>query len=133
MTKKLNVHHLPTTSTGEEYSPNVHQRGRRAIRNACLWYLSSLGDVNIMNGLLLRMQQAGNMTDQLGALACLASRACAQRQEALDFFHEQWKHEDLVMVKWLGLQATADIPGNIAQLRSLINHSAFDIRNPNKV
>lgn len=73
------------------------------------------------------------MTDQLGALACLASRACEQRHEALDLFHEQWKHEDLVMVKWLGLQATADIPGNVAHLRSLISHSAFDIKNPNKV
>lgn len=44
---------------------------------------------------------------------------------------------DLVYVqvvnKWLGLQAMSDVPGNVENVRGLLDHPAFDIRNPNKV
>lgn len=38
-----------------------------------------------------------------------------------------------MMNKWLGLQAMSDLPGNVKRVRELMEHPAFDIRNPNKV
>jgi aminopeptidase N len=38
-----------------------------------------------------------------------------------------------VVNKWLALQAMSDVPGNVEHVRGLLEHPAFDIRNPNKV
>lgn len=37
------------------------------------------------------------------------------------------------MNKWFALQAMSDIPGNVENVRKLLSHPAFDLRNPNKV
>lgn len=37
------------------------------------------------------------------------------------------------MNKWFALQAVSDIPGNVENVRKLLSHPAFDLRNPNKV
>ena len=38
-----------------------------------------------------------------------------------------------VVNKWFALQAMSDIPGNVENVRKLLSHPAFDLRNPNKV
>lgn len=38
-----------------------------------------------------------------------------------------------VINKWLALQAMSDVPGNVENVRKLLDHPAFDMRNPNKV
>lgn len=38
-----------------------------------------------------------------------------------------------VVNKWFALQAMSDIPGNVENVQNLLNHPAFDLRNPNKV
>jgi aminopeptidase N len=38
-----------------------------------------------------------------------------------------------VVNKWFALQAVSDIAGNVENVRKLLNHPAFDLRNPNKV
>lgn len=38
-----------------------------------------------------------------------------------------------VVNKWFALQAMSDIPGNVENVRKLLDHPAFDLRNPNKV
>ena len=35
--------------------------------------------------------------------------------------------------KWFSLQSASDIPGNVENVKKLLNHPAFDLRNPNKV
>ena len=44
-----------------------------------------------------------------------------------------WKHEPLVVDKWLAVQATSRLPDTLARVERLMHHEAFDIRNPNKV
>ena len=74
------------------------------------------------------------MTDQISALSALSGRAdCKEREEAIDAFYEQWKHDPLIMNKWLGLQAGASLPNNVENVKRLVDHPAFDIKNPNKV
>lgn len=38
-----------------------------------------------------------------------------------------------VVNKWFALQAMSDIPGNVENVKNLLSHPAFDLRNPNKV
>lgn len=37
-----------------------------------------------------------------------------------------------VVSKWFALQSSSDIPGNVANVQKLLEHPAFDLRNPNK-
>lgn len=37
------------------------------------------------------------------------------------------------MLIWLSVRAQSEIPGNLENVRALMDHSAFDIKNPNKV
>lgn len=55
-----------------------------------------------------RFYAATNMTDQISALAALVEIACPERDAALADFYKQWKHEPLVILKWIGLQASGD-------------------------
>ncbi len=76
---------------------------------------------------------ADNMTDRMAALAALANSPAPARDPALERFYADWKHEPLVVDKWLAVQATSRLPDTLARVERLMHHEAFDIRNPNKV
>jgi aminopeptidase N len=80
-----------------------------------------------------QFQGADNMTDTMAALAVLANCDCTERAQALDAFYAKWKQEPLVVDKWLAVQAASRLPGTLNEVRKLLAHPAFDIRNPNKV
>lgn len=63
----------------------------------------------------------------------LCRRPTRERDEALQYFYDKWKDDSLVMLIWLSVQAQSEIPGNLDKVRALMEHSAFDIKNPNKV
>ena len=49
-------------------------------------------------------QQAGNMTDMLVAMICLANSDHPQCQASLDDFYQCWHHDPLVLDKWFAIQ-----------------------------
>jgi hypothetical protein len=64
------------------------------------------------------------MTDQISALSALVDVPGAERDAALAEFYEQWKHEPLVMLKWLGIQVwlqEAPAPAGCAQHDSALS------------
>ena len=69
----------------------------------------------------------------MAALYALANSDCPERVVALEKFYAKWKHEPLVVDKWLAVQATSRLPGTLAEVERLTRHEAFDLRNPNKV
>ena len=115
------------------YSPDAQAAGKRSLRNLCLGYLLELDDAGARALALGQFERADNMTDAMAALAALANCDCAERAQALDAFYAKWKHEPLVVDKWLAVQAGSRLPGTLAEVRKLLAHPAFDIRNPNKV
>jgi aminopeptidase N len=115
------------------YSPDAEAAGRRALRNLCLGYLMELDDPEIRSLTMRQFTGANNMTDAMAALSTLVSTDCAERQAALDAFYAKWKEEPLVVDKWLGVQASARLPGTLAEVKRLLAHEAFSIKNPNKV
>jgi aminopeptidase N len=115
------------------YSPDAAAIGKRALRNVALGYLTELGTSDVVARCYEQFGQSNNMTEQFAALGCLANSECEQRDVALASFHEKWKHEPLVVDKWLAVQAGARLPGTLARVRELLKHPAFDLKVPNKV
>ncbi|KAK0587811.1 hypothetical protein LWI29_029287 [Acer saccharum] len=119
--------------SSEEYVYDHPNMARRALKNISLAYLASLEDPEIIELVLQEYKTATNMTDQFAALAAIAQKPGKARDDALDDFYSKWQHDFLVVNKWFALQAMSDIPSNVENVKKLLNHPAFDLRNPNKV
>ena len=115
------------------YRIDAEAIGRRALKNVCLDLLLQLDDPELHGLALRQFHTAGNMTDQLGALSALVNTDSSARHEALAVFYARWRHEALVVDKWLSVQATSLLPGTLTVVQALMNHEAFTLRNPNKV
>jgi len=115
------------------YAPDAQQIGARSLRNTCLDYLALAGE----EGLALAAAQfadASNMSDRLAALQALAYHgSAAQRDATLAWFYEDWQHETLVVNQWLQVQATLPGADTLERVQRLLQHPAFDSRNPNKL
>uniref|UniRef100_A0A804QG68 Peptidase M1 alanyl aminopeptidase C-terminal domain-containing protein n=2 Tax=Zea mays TaxID=4577 RepID=A0A804QG68_MAIZE len=119
--------------SSEAYTFNHDSMARRALKNTCLAYLASLNEPDFVELALHEYKSAINMTEQFAALAALSQNPGQVRDDALLDFYNKWQHEYLVVSKWFALQATSEIPGNVANVQKLLSHPAFDLRNPNKV
>ncbi|KAJ0105132.1 hypothetical protein Patl1_17702 [Pistacia atlantica] len=124
---------IEKNKSSEEYVFNHANMARRALKNIALAYLASLGEPEITELALHEYRTATNMTEQFAALAALDQIPGKTREDALDDFYSKWQHDYLVVNKWFALQAVSDVPGNVENVRKLLNHPAFDLRNPNKV
>ncbi len=117
------------------YELTPEAMGQRRLKNVCLSYLlagekPAQEDVDLA---LLQYRNGDNMTDTIVVLSALIHCDIPERLELLDDFYEKWKDEVLVMDKWLILQASSSLPTTLALVKSLIDHPAFSISNPNKV
>ena len=127
-------HHQPQGG----YSPDSISAGRRALANLALSMLVLEGATRhnpVWTGRALqRFKDATNMTDRLGALSALVNAHADLADEALKRFHEQYRHEALVIDKWFTLQAMApEKDGKVfARAKSLMLHPDFTLRTPNR-
>jgi aminopeptidase N len=115
------------------YSPDAQSAGKRALRNLCLAYLMELESDEARALALKQFDKADNMTDRMAALVALANSTAPERESLLQRFYTEWKHEPLVVDKWLAVQATSRLPDTLERVKRLTAHEAFDIKNPNKV
>ena len=117
----------------QAYAPEADQIGRRALRNCALGYLMNVEGV----GSELAWQQfndASNMTDKAAALSALVNCETAQDYavQALKTFEQDYADETLAMNLWLQVQATSKLINGLNRVKALMEHSAFNINNPNK-
>ena len=120
-----------------DYRVDPVQVGRRSLRNACAHYLSLLGDAQCRALLREQYHAARNMTDRLAALTALvqgdpdpqASGATALLQD----FEARWRHEALALNLWFSVQAQRPHAGALEDVRALLGHRDFELRNPNRV
>jgi len=105
----------------------------RKIKNVALKYLVCTETQESINLAVEQINTTDNMTDTMAALACLNDIASEVRTEQLNAFYKKWQHEDLVVNKWLRLQATTNLPDSLTKVKQLTEHPAFNIKNPNKV
>ena len=127
-----------TANTSDaEYAADAESIARRSLKNLALSYLMRSDQDEAVTLAQTQFVQASNMTDQLSGLRCLvnsgAGAAVDLKRDALDSFYKQWSHEPLVVDQWFVAQAVCQLPGSLAQVKQLLEHADFDIRNPNKV
>ena len=79
------------------------------------------------------MKQSDKMTDTIAGLVLLANQVGPEGEHALRAFYEQWKHDRLVVDKWLTVQAQSNLPDTLLRIKGLMKHPAFSIKNPNNV
>jgi aminopeptidase N len=115
------------------FDPDAKSAGRRALRNACLRYLTAADDEKAAELADAHYRTATNMTDMIAGLAALTRMDSARRAAAFAHFHDRFRNDPLVLDKWLGLQAGSCRPGTVDEVRALMKDPAFDIRNPNRV
>ncbi|KAG5058586.1 hypothetical protein JHK86_013582 [Glycine max] len=136
LASKLRSEFLSTVEnnrSSEEYVFNHSNLARRALKNVALAYLGCLEEQEFTNLVLHEYKTATNMTEQFAALVAIAQNPGKTRDDVLADFYGKWQHDFLVVNKWFALQAMSDIPGNVENVRKLLSHPAFDLRNPNKV
>jgi len=120
------------------YRPDPVSCGRRALAGLALSMLCLAarhsGDVVWPGKTYQRFKDAANMTDRFNALAALVASGHALAQPALEHFYALFRNEALVLDKWFALQAGApDRNGQVLpQVRALMNHPDFNLRNPNR-
>jgi len=107
--------------------------GRRRIKNVCLAYLGRLEQADIQQWAEQQFTAAKNMTDQIAALAVIVNSSHPAKATCLASFYQQWQNEALVIDKWFSLQASSSNPDTFSVVQSLLQHPAFDLRNPNRV
>jgi aminopeptidase N len=119
--------------SGGDFSPDAASAGRRALRNACLRYLTAADDEAAAGLAEAHYRSADNMTDMIAGLAALTRMESPLRDGAFTHFHDRFRRDPLVLDKWMGLQAGSPLPETPATVAALMKHPAFDIKNPNRV
>lgn len=115
------------------YSINNAIIGQRRLKNTCLQYLMLLPDASMRAVCNTQLLQANNMTDKIAALTALSNVDCPERIQALDSFYQTWQNDSLVIDKWFAIQAASILPGALVRIKALMEHPAFDLKNPNRV
>ncbi len=106
---------------------------QRHLRNTCLEYLVETGKQTHINRTFEQFEHGGNMTNVIAALKALSNFKCEERQKALAAFEATWSNDPLVLDKWFSIQATSRLAETPERVIALMNHSGFDIKNPNRV
>jgi len=112
---------------------NASAAAKRKIKNVCLSYLSLLEQADSYALVEQQFVQAQTMTDQIAALSAMVNSSHPAKAQCLDDFYQQWQAEALVIDKWFTLQAMSQQSDTIEVVQRLLNHPAFDLKNPNRV
>jgi aminopeptidase N len=112
------------------YHPGAEQASIRALRTAFIGLTGASATPEAASTLLSLYERAPNMTERLATLRALMFTAGKAKQDAITAFEQQWSANPLVMDKWFSVQAAT---GTAEDVKRLIAHPAFDLRNPNRV
>ncbi|MBI2786822.1 MAG: aminopeptidase N, partial [Legionella longbeachae] len=118
----------------EDHRMNGAAYGRRKLRNTCLWLMMKAKEAEALGACQQQFITAQTMTDQIASFSLLVN--CANqglREQAIADFYKQWSKDELVLDKWFALQASCEQSQTLTQVKILLKHDAFSIKNPNKV
>ncbi|MDN3504927.1 MAG: aminopeptidase N [Rhabdochlamydiaceae bacterium] len=116
-----------------EFSLSSESKGKRSLKGLANYYLCMLGKSETVARLFTQFNESNNMTDRYSALKLLCDIHCSQRDEALAQFYEQYKDDDLVMMKWFAVQGGSKLDSTFERVKELIKDDVFDYKVPNLV
>lgn len=121
----------------DKYEFNSAAVAQRALKNVCLSYLMAGGDAEAIHLAVAQFDAADNMSDTSAAIRalvnCPAETAIAPREKALTEFYNRWADEALVIDQWFNMQASCPLPGTLDKVKALMQHEAFNMKNPNRL
>ena len=110
------------------FSAGAAAAGRRALRGAALLLTTRLDGGRAAEA---AFAAADNMTEEIGALACLLD--IGRGQAEVSGFARRWADDRNVMDKWFAIQiAYADPEAASEVTEALTRHPAFDWKTPNR-
>ncbi|EDM49648.1 aminopeptidase N [Marinobacter algicola] len=128
----LACYHRNTLSGPYEVTPEAV--ARRSLRNTALAWLLHVDDEEGRTLAISQFNESDNMTDRMGALRALVNSGYEKEQEqALADFYRQWKDDPQVVEQWFAVQSGSSRTGGLRKIHELMEHSAFDWKNPNKI
>ena len=119
--------------TSQPYHFDRVSCGKRSLKNVALSYLSLLEEPETIALCNQQFKDAKNMTDQFAALSLLTNVHAPENKAALKSFYQQWKHDPLVMNKWLAVQALSKLDGTLENVNALMKDPVFSLTVPNDV
>ncbi|MCP1624590.1 aminopeptidase N [Pseudomonas nitroreducens] len=116
------------------YVAEASHIARRSLQNISLSYLMQSGKAEVLAACQEQYKDCDNMTERLTALAVLVNSSFeTEKGEALAMFADYFKEDPLVMDQWFSVQAGCTLPGGLERVQELMKHSAFTLKNPNKI
>jgi aminopeptidase N len=116
-----------------EYKVDSASMGKRDLKGKCRLLLMSIPNHKYESIVFDRFKEASNMTDELGDLSDLIQVNSRFKDEAVLKFYNKWKHETLVMQKWLSVQASASYDDVFHLVLELEKNSVYNKSVPNLV
>jgi aminopeptidase N len=117
----------------DEGDLSARAMGARALHNAALRLLMQTPNADTVALADRQFRAARGMTLRLGALSALADTTAPEREAALAAFYERHKGNALTIDKWFSVQARADRPQTLDDVRRLMRHPDFTLGNPNRL
>jgi aminopeptidase N len=120
-------------ASGEPWRFDFAEHGRRALRNACLGWLSRLEEPELLELARRQYHEADNMTDRQAALAVVVEQQ-GDWVEGItaDFLARYHEHAEVVDA-WLGVLARSSAPGGLERVQRLQGTPEWQPANPNRV
>lgn len=134
-----NAHHAEifaqyqTVNVDGEFKIDPRSMGQRDLKNKMLDLLSFVDNGKYADLPFDQFKKATNMTDEQWALSILIRAQSAKAPEAIKTFYDKWKHETLVMQKWLTAQAADQSEGAYQRILELEKDAVYDRTIPNLV
>lgn len=116
-----------------DYQVTPEQVARRSLKNRCLWFLMQTEQKEMHQLCFEQYEQSNNYTDRITALTLLVHHQVDGYQKLLADYYEDWKYNALMINKWLSIQATVPHDGVLDDIKALMNHECFSMKNPNAV
>ncbi|WP_434339557.1 aminopeptidase N [Motilimonas cestriensis] len=105
---------------------------KRNLSGICLSLYGRVEQAHASELAKAHYEQSDNMTDTFAALSAANVAQLDCLAELMADFDSKWRHDGLVMDKWFALAATSPAPDCLAQVKALMAHPSFSIKNPNR-
>lgn len=117
----------------DAYAFNAQESGRRELQALALANWVRTGDEDALQYAEAMYRAAQNHTDRMNALrAVLLSTDDGRKSSLIAHFYRHWQNDTQMLETWFAVQSGSPTV-TVDQLRELMKHDAFDIKNPNKV
>ena len=133
---------------GEALQPELNQRlaqlqpqltqawpagqGERQLTGLIWSWLAAAGDQTVLDQALAAVT-GPSMTMARSALRALQPLDCAQRDAALQQFHDRWQERPVIFDSWFSLEASTPRKDGLERIQALLAHPRFDPMAPNAV